>query len=238
MAGSAEPRDLGAGVGTRPARSPRSFFRRWLLPAFVIAAIAGAIWFLEYRQDGASYDPSGRRYGPVDLPASLAPADAAVEAEQGDFAPDFLLEQLSAGQVQLSDFRGHPVVLNFWATWCAPCRKEMPQFVDAYQRYKTDGLVLLAVDMQEGASIIQPFAQERGMNFPIALDRDGEVGDEYRLLGLPTTFFIDRGGLIRGVFTGPVEERTGDTNVQGAIEPGELEKRIAEIMTPAGAAGP
>src|SRR2546422_4598617 len=119
MAGSAEPPDLGAGVGTRPARSPRSFFRRWLLPALVIAAIAGAIWFLEYRQDGASYDPSGRRYGPVDLPASLAPADAAVEAEPGDFSPDFFLEQLSAGQVQTSDFRRPPGVPKLLATWSA-----------------------------------------------------------------------------------------------------------------------
>jgi thiol-disulfide isomerase/thioredoxin len=141
-----------------------------------------------------------------------------------------LLERLEAGELRLSDFRGQAVVLNFWATWCAPCRKEIPQFVDAYDRYEAGGLIVIALNLQEGKSIVGRYAEGFGMNFPIAIDRDGEVGDEYRLLGLPTTFFIDRVGVIRSVFTGPFLEKAGDTEVRGAIEGSELEKRIAEIV--------
>jgi thiol-disulfide isomerase/thioredoxin len=126
--------------------------------------------------------------------------------------------------------RGQPVVLNFWATWCKPCRQEMPRFVEAYDEHANAGLVVVAVNLQEGTGIVRPFAEDYGMDFPIVVDRDGEVGDRYRLLGLPSTYFIDREGVIRSVFTGPFEEKQNDTNVQGAIEDSELEQRIAEIL--------
>ncbi len=207
----------------------RGAFRRIVLPLLVIAAIVGVIWWLESRNDGG-VSRSGERYGPVELPLSLQTAGLDVGVKEGDLAPDFLLEGLDGREVRLSDLRGKPVVVNFWATWCRPCRKEIPQFVEAYERFREDGLVVVGVNMQEGKSIARQYADDYGMDFPIAIDVDGEVGDEYRLLGLPVTYFIDRQGVIRSVFTGPFEEQRQDTEVRGAIGESELEGRIAEIM--------
>ncbi len=220
----------------RAQLSRRGLLRRVIYPILVIVAIVGVIWWLEHRTDSA-VSPTGERYGPSDLPATLVPAGADIAPEEGKLAPDFLLESLDGGDLRLSDFRGRPVVLNFWATWCAPCRKEMPQFVRIYDHYKDEGLMVLAVNLQEGKSVVSPFAKDFGMNFPIGIDRGGDVGDEYDLLGLPTTYFIGRDGLIRSVFTGPFIEKSGDTNVQGAIEAGELEQRIAGIMSVPAATG-
>lgn len=213
-----------AGIGGR-----KGFLRRVAYPVFVIAAIVGVIWWLEYR-DSEPTSLTGERYGPVQLPASLQAQGLSVEAKEGALAPDFLLEELNGGEIRLSDYRGQPVVLNFWATWCRPCRTEMPQFVAAYDRYRNQGLVIIGLNMQEGKAVVKPFADDFGMEFPIAIDRDGEVGDRYRLLGLPTTFFIDREGVISSAFTGPFVEADRDTNVQGAIAQDELEKRIEEIL--------
>ena len=153
-----------------------------------------------------------------------------VKAEEGALAPDFLLGRLDGSELRLSDLRGQPVVLNFWATWCAPCRKEIPQFVDAYERHRGEGLVIVGVNMQEGKGIVRPYAEDFGMTFPIAIDVDGEVADAYRILGLPTTYFIDREGIVRSVFTGPFEQSDRGTEVRGAIEQSELDRRIADIL--------
>ena len=217
----------------------RGLVRRVIYPLVVIAAIAGVIWWLEYRDDGGGVSSTGERYGPAALPAALAPAGTQVSAKEGALAPDFLLERLDSGELRLSDFRGKPVVLNFWATWCAPCRKEIPLLVEAYDKYRDQGLVIVGLNLQEGKSIVGPYARDFGMDFPIAIDRDGEVGDEYRLLGLPTTYFIDRDGVVRGVYTGPFQEKGRDTDVRGAIGSSELEERIQEIIAsvPAAEAG-
>jgi thiol-disulfide isomerase/thioredoxin len=207
----------------------RKVLRRVVYPLAVIAAIVGVIWWLEARDD-APTSSTGERYGPVSMPEALATEGLDVAAEEGALAPDFLLETMDDSELRLSDLRGQPVVVNFWATWCKPCRQEMPRFVEASDKYAKDGLVVVAVNMQEGKGIVRPFAEDFGMDFPIAIDRDGEVGDRYRLLGLPTTVFIDRDGVVRSVYAGPFEEEQNETNVQGAIEDSELERRIAEIV--------
>ncbi len=207
----------------------RGPWRSVILPLLVVAAIVAAIWWLDYRPDSESsvYDA---RYGPVEMPVGLVPSGMSVEAKEGSLAPDFLLKELDGGEVRLSDFRGKAVIVNLWATWCGPCKKEMPQFVAAYDRYQDDGLEIIAINLQESQSIIQPFVDDFGMEFPVALDRRGSVSDKYRILGLPTTYFIDRQGVIRSVFRGPFLERLEGEQVQGAIEQDELTRRIEEIL--------
>jgi|FLYL01.1.fsa_nt_gi peroxiredoxin len=218
-----------AGAASRPGPG---VFRRFVFPVLVVAVIAGAIWYLERGDGGGARDS----YGVRSLPPELAAPGLSVGAQEGSLAPDFLLESLDGGTLRLSDLRGRPVVLNFWATWCKPCRLEMPRLVEAYERHRDQGLVVVGLNLQEGPAVIRPFAEDYGMDFPIVVDRDGDVGDAYRVggvgtdRGLPTTFFIDRDGVIRSVFTGPFLEDAGGTAVQGAIGADELESRIAEIL--------
>ena len=218
-----------------PRFNRRAFLRRVVYPLLMIGMIAAVIWYIEYRPDG-SVSPTGERYGPVDLPLALAPGGAKVAAEEGALAPDFLLESLRADEMRLSDFRGQPVVLNFWATWCGPCRREIPQLVEAYDQYRDEGLVVIAVNLQEGRGIVRPWAEDFGMDFPIPIDRDGEVGDKYRVraIGLPLTYFIDSDGVIQSRFIGPFLEERDGTSVQDAISESELQLRIAAILPPAG----
>ena len=220
--------DSGPAKKTGPGRGQK-LLRRVVYPLAVIAAIIAVIWWLDTRDDVPA-SPSGERYGPAQMPAALVTEGLTISAEEGALAPDFLLETMDDSELRLSDLRGQPVVLNFWATWCKPCRQEMPRFVEAYDAHAKEGLVIVAVNLQEGKGIVRPFAEDYGMDFPIAVDRDGEVGDRYRLIGLPTTYFIDRHGVIRSIYTGPFQEKQNDTNVQGAIEDGDLEQRIAEIL--------
>ncbi len=208
----------------------RGPWRSVVLPLLVVGAIVGAIWWLDYRPDSGSSSVYDAKYGSVEMPAGLAPPGMAVEAKEGSLAPDFLLKTLDDGEIRLSDLRGKAVIVNLWATWCGPCRKEMPQFVAAYDRYRDEGLEIIAMNLQESPSIIQPFVDDRGMDFPVALDKRGEVSDEYRIIGLPTTYFIDREGVIRNVFLGPFQGQIQGTKVQGAIEEDELTQRIEDIL--------
>jgi peroxiredoxin len=116
--------------------------------------------------------------------------------EPGQLAPNFTLQFADGSKTQLSDWLGQPVVLNFWATWCAPCREEMPEFVAAYDRYQADGLVIVGVNAQESASQAAEFMGEFAMTFPVALDARGDVQQLYNVRGLPTTVFIDDKGRI------------------------------------------
>jgi peroxiredoxin len=216
----------------QPATRRRGFLRRWVYPVVVIAAIGGVIWWLDSRGSDGGVSSTGERYGPADLPAGLASGNLGIAAAEGALAPDFLLETMDGEEARLSDFRGQPVVLNFWATWCLPCRQEMPQFVEAYDAHRAEGLAVIGLNLQESESIIRPFIDEYGAEFPIFIDRDGEVGDEYRLLGLPMTYFITREGVIDSVFIGPFEAEERGTNVQGAIAESELGQRIAAILAP------
>ena len=216
--------------GPRERPTQIRYFRTVFLPIIVIGVVAAAIWWLEYRpqgDDSVAGDIAGQQYGPVDLPPSL-PSEVAPRV--GMAAPDFVLERLSGGDFRLSEQRGRPVVLNFWATWCAPCRREIPQLVVAQDRFEEDGLLVVAVNLQESSDVIVPYVRDFGMDFPVVLDRDGNVASDYRLFGIPTTYFIDRHGIIRSIFQGPFVEEVEGTGVQGAIEGNSLLRSIREIL--------
>lgn len=146
--------------------------------------------------------------------APQAGADAPA-ARVGAFAPDFTLPALEDGRpLRLSDFRGRAVVINFWATWCPPCRVEMPALQQA-QRDMPD-VVVLGVNQQESADIVSRFMREQGLDFPIALDTAGEVNRVYRVRALPTTCFVDRSGVIRDiVYGGPLTRALIESKVSG-----------------------
>lgn len=114
--------------------------------------------------------------------------------EVGALAPDFTLENLDGELVSLSDFRGQNVLVNFWATWCGPCREEMPAI---QARYNRGDFAVLAVDFGESAERVSGFLAEINVDLPVLLDLEGAVQELYRVRGYPTTFFIDRSGVIR-----------------------------------------
>jgi len=117
--------------------------------------------------------------------------------KNGSVAPDFELRSLDGKQVRLSDYRGKAVLLNFWATWCAPCKIEMPWFVDLQKQYASQGLQVIGVAMDDsGEETIAKFAQQMGVNYPVLIGKEA-VGDAYGGVEfLPTTFIIDRQGKV------------------------------------------
>lgn len=112
-------------------------------------------------------------------------------------APDFRLKNLDGQFVTLSEFRGKPVLINFWASWCQPCREEMPYLQQVYDEWTSKGLVLLTIDMGETPAAINKFFAENNLSLPVLLDTDKEVGREYGITGVPETFLIDKNGIIR-----------------------------------------
>ena len=123
----------------------------------------------------------------------------------GSLAPDFGSTSINGERVTLSEYLGRPVMINFWATWCTPCRYEMPLFEGYYEKYKKD-LVILAVNLQQSDTDITTFTNELRLTFPILLDAEGSVNKLYKVQGLPTTYFLDREGRVRAVHIGSMVE--------------------------------
>ncbi len=111
-------------------------------------------------------------------------------------ATDFELRDLNDISRKLSSYKGHVVFLNFWATWCGPCRYEMPSMQRLYTEFKDDGLVIVAVDLQESKAQVKSFVEEYNLTFPVLLDKNGKVGAIYGARSIPTTFLLDRDGYI------------------------------------------
>ncbi len=139
---------------------------------------------------------------------------------QGFLAPDFALQTLEGKTITLSDLRGQAVLVNLWATWCPPCRAEMPAMQKMYEEYKDQGFVVLALNMtyQDTPSAVFPFAQEYGLTFPILLETNGQVAAKYELRSLPSSFFIDRDGIIQEVVIGgPMAEALLRTRIESLV---------------------
>lgn len=150
------------------------------------------------------------------------PVVASVDAELGnvqvgEVAPDFGLADLEGTGMKLSDFEGRPVIINFWASWCAPCRIEMPELQDTYNAYQDEGLVILAVNREEDPQTVEGyFVDEMGLTFTPLLDQTGAVGELYGVFNMPTTYFVNGAGEVTAVHRGPmnrelIEEYLGET---------------------------
>ncbi|MGR3765824.1 redoxin domain-containing protein [Rossellomorea sp. NS-SX7] len=138
---------------------------------------------------------------------------------KGDSAPDIELTTLSGENVKLSDYKGQKVILNFWATWCPPCKAEMPHMQKYYEKNaEKENVEILAVNltsMDEGKDKVQEFVDGYGLTFPILLDVDGNVGEEYRAFTIPTTYMIDTKGQIQHKIVGPMNEEMMGEMVSG-----------------------
>jgi len=128
----------------------------------------------------------------------------------GSPAPDFTLKTVGGGTASLSDYTGRPVFLNFWASWCKPCRGEMSDIIAAYDAYKDQHLQVLAINLsdQERMTDARRFADEFHMPFPVLLDQKGQVRKSYALRGVPTSVFIDIHRIVRLINPGPITSET------------------------------
>ncbi len=164
--------------------------RQWGMVALLLAVLAGGLWFsLNGELPGRSDDVlrAGRR------------------------APAIELATLDGGTLSLAERSGEVVIINLWASWCGPCRAEMPALQRLYSAERARGLEILAVNstVQDSPAAARAFVAEHGLTFPILLDTDGAVSRAYRLRSLPSTFIVDRRGVIRQIFFGgPLSEET------------------------------
>jgi thiol-disulfide isomerase/thioredoxin len=137
--------------------------------------------------------------------------------QKGFIAPDFVLNDLSGKEYQLSSLQGNIIIVNVWASWCKPCQYEMPAMQEIYEKYKDSGLILLAVNntYQDNVSDVLEFVSENNLTFPILLDVEGFVSDQYQVQALPSTFFIDKAGKISEiVIGGPMSETLIESKIK------------------------
>ena len=116
---------------------------------------------------------------------------------KGNLASGFTLEALDGSSVSLDGYRGNVVLINFWATWCPPCRAEIPDIEKVYQARQDDGFVVLGVNVEEPRESVAPFVEAMGMTYPVVLDKSGQVLKMYRAIGLPISVILDQDGVIR-----------------------------------------
>jgi thiol-disulfide isomerase/thioredoxin len=152
----------------------------WLAGGLILAVLIGLMIFFNAVRGGAANALTRR------LPPTV-----------GAEAPDFTLTGLDGKSYRLSALKGTPVVINFWATWCAPCKDELP-LIERYSKQYAGKLVVLGVNSEEESGIVRPFILEMEITYPILLDHSGAISDRYFARDLPYTFFIDRDGIIRG----------------------------------------
>jgi peroxiredoxin len=157
--------------------------RRLMIRTIILAILIGALGFTFY--------------------TNFFTSKAMVEV--GDQAPDFVLTSLDGKTYQLSELRGQGVFLNFWGTWCPPCKEEMPYMENQYQVFKDRGVEIIAVDIDESELAVKSFVDRYGLTFPVVID-EGEVVNAYDIGPLPTTFLIDENGKIVKKITGRMDE--------------------------------
>lgn len=141
-------------------------------------------------------------------------------AKVGDLAPNFTLKSTTGSNLRLSEFRGEVVMINFWATWCPPCRQEMPELEKLYSRYRDVGFKLLGVSIDEKSTKAQNMAQRLKVNYPILFDSEKHVSELYDVDAMPTTVVVDRDGKVRHIYRGylPGHEDKYRVNIRGLLK--------------------
>lgn len=173
--------------------------------AFYIAILVAALAWIFASADRAGVSTAG------EIPAP----------REGFLAPDFSLQTPEGETVSLSELRGQAVLVNLWATWCPPCRAEMPAIQKLYDEYKDQGFMVLAVNMtyQDNPQSVLPFTRENNLTFPILLEETGEMARKYELRSLPSSFFVNRDGIIQEVVIGgPLSEALLRTRIESILE--------------------
>ena len=187
--------------------------------------VAGAVvLFLVTRPIGSSgpttaTDPGATFYRISAETQGLDLGQRAPELGGTDGGNAVTLTDLDGRPLTLAALRGRPVWINFWATWCPPCQRETPNLRDAYEAHEADGVVLVGIDVQEDAGTVRDYATRYGLTYPIGLDVTGAAFRTYLIFGLPSHYFIDRDGIIRGRYFGPLSRE-------------QIEQQLAVILKP------
>jgi len=168
---------------------------------FVGIAIIGLVWYFD--SPGAASSQA----------ITLTAAASGPAPKVGKEAPDFRVQGLDGQFYRLSDFRGRPVWINFWASWCPPCRAENPDIEAVYQSNQANGLVVLGIAIGEDDSDVRGYAGRTNLTYTIGLDRGTDIAAAYRIVGIPTHFFIDRDGILREWRIGSMSKKTMEKNV-------------------------
>lgn len=136
--------------------------------------------------------------------------------QKGYMAPDFELETMNGELTKLSNYRGKKVILNFWASWCPPCKAEMPNIEKFYKENKDHNVIVLAVNLtttEKNKNNVQQFIKDQGLTFPILLDEQGKEGKLYQTFTIPTSYIIDPKGIVQQKFIGPMSKEIIETLV-------------------------
>lgn len=153
------------------------------------------------------------------------------KATSGTALPEFELQVLgSTGTLSSADLAGRPLVINFWASWCIPCREEALTLERAWNKYKNQGVQFLGVNVQDSERDAQAFVKEMGITFPTVRDTDLKLWTKFGVRGLPETFFVDHTGRFVGVGSGKLLENQGGTKILGAIDPALLNSQIETLL--------
>jgi cytochrome c biogenesis protein CcmG/thiol:disulfide interchange protein DsbE len=164
------------------------------------AAVLGLVWFFTQGSGTAASSQSVTITAKASGPAPRV----------GKPAPDFRVAGLDGTPIELSALRGHPVWINFWATWCPPCRAESPEIEAASEQYRDQGLVVVAIDVGEDPGTVRDYVQRAGLTYPVGGDPTTDVAATYRVTGLPTHVFVDADGVVRDIRMG----RLGKDSIQ------------------------
>ena len=186
----------------------RKFERlKWRLPALLEIVILGLLVV----QSCASAVPDKT----IERTPGPPPADKlAAVPEVGRRAPDFTLTDLDGNQIRLSDLRGKVVFINFWATWCPPCRAEMPEIEAIHQEYKSKDVVVIGVDILESENVVRDLVEQGGYTWTFVIDTTGEMSSSYKVNAIPSSYFIDREGVLRAVNIGAMTKRAMEAKLR------------------------